>query len=92
MFSGRQLLVGYLTRSDLAYWPNLAILQSIFNLAQSSKLMDFNNVSFFFSFGILTANTGGRRQTELLMLLVNTDPHGIGIGDLEWLTPSESKW
>jgi len=92
MSSGRHLLVGYLIRLDLAYWPDLAILQPISTLEQSSKLLDFNNVSFFFSFGILTANTGGRRQTELLMLLVNTDPHGIGIGDLEWLTPSESKW
>jgi len=92
MSSGRQLLVGYLTRLDLAYWPDLAILPPIFTLAQSSKFMDFNNVSFFFSFGIFTAITGWGQQSELVMLPVNTDPHEIGIGDLEWLTPLESKW
>ena len=77
-------MVGYLTRLDLAYWLDLAILPPIFALAQSSKFMDFNNVSFFFSFGIVTANTGWGQQTERITLLANTAPHGIGIGDLAW--------
>ena len=74
---------GDLTRLDLAFWPDLAILQPFFILAQSSKLMDFNKVSFFFSFGIFTAITGWGQQTGLVMLLVNTAPHGIGIGGLD---------
>ena len=59
MSSGRQLLVGYLTRLDLAYWPDLAILPPIFTLAQSSKFMDFNNVSFFSALVFLLLLPGG---------------------------------